>query len=346
MGRFKTVNYWLPHVFKSSGGIYVLLKQAKILQENGYIVRLFYQPKKHEKMDVYYKIKLDWVNFDISALNIIPVHHENIIFTDGTVHKANRLEIGINDVFLIPEGFPNIMKMLKDNPCRKIAYAQGASYIWRTLNVGESWCDYGVKEAITTSLEIEKHINLTMPSIKTYNYYFSINRKLFYPLEDMSQKTKTIVYLINRGQPQEMAANSIIKIFKLAYPQHNNWKFERLQGLSREEFAKHVRQATFALHLDDYVGLPIFPLEAMASHTHLVGWPGIGGDEHVVEGGGHWSPQHSLLPTAEMLNTAIQDYDAGKLNDRGVIYEKALEKFTEKQERASIIDIFQKLMKS
>lgn len=344
-GTKRRIVYFLPHVFKSSGGIYVLLKQAKILQNHGYQVCLYYQPRKHEKMEIYYKIGLDWVDFDVGTLQIKPLHPQNAVFSDNTLHLANQMEVGKDDIFVIPEGFPNIMKLMKNHPCKKIVFAQGASYIWRTLALNESWSDFGIKDAITISQEITKNINLTMPKIKTYNYYYSINRSLFHlpnPKLD-SKRDPLIVYMINRGQPQEMAANSIIKIFRLAYPKWSHYQFERLQGLSRTEFAKKLQKARFALQLDDYVGLPTFPLEAMACGTHPIGWPGIGGQEHVQERSGHWSPQHSLIGTAEILNQAIEDYENDKLDYRNEVYEKILSRFTDEEEEKNVVEIYEKL---
>lgn len=332
--------YFIPHVFKASGGVYVLIKQAKILQENGYEVCIYYQPRKDSTSEIYHKINLDWVDFDLTNLSIIPFYPQNIIMSDNTIHRANGMTLGDRDILVIPEGFPNVMRAVKNSSCRKVICAQNSAYIFRVLNEGETWSDWGITDAITISQAIEKALNLTMPKIKTYNYYYSINRKLFYKPD---LKEKTIVYLANRGGTQEIAANCIIKIFRQAYPKFTSYCFLKLTDLTREAFAHALRQASFALHLDDYVGLPTYALEAMACNTHVVGWPGVGGSEHVKINSGHWTPQQSLYETAEALAMAIEDYEEGRLEDRSKVYEGILEMFTESKERASVLRIFENL---
>lgn len=353
--------YYLPSVSKASGGIVVLLRQAKILHDAGYSVRVYYEPQvinlphgdcPHgdcppmslgEKTRLC-RIRLDWIDFDLTGLEIVPVYPQNMLFLDGSSHFGNQIVVNESDLFVVPEGFPNLLPALQATKCQTVVLAQGASYIWLTLSKGERWSDYGVKNVITTSREIERNINLTMPLIQTHNYYYSINRDLF-SCPPVGEKKKEIVYLINRGPRQEEALQSILKIFRLAFPrwEETGWTFVKLANITRQEFATRLKQATFALVIDDYVGLPIFPLEAMACGTHVIGWPGIGGNEHVRPDSGHWSPQHSLLPTAEMINQALIDWETGQLNDRTTVYEDILSQFTPEKEQESILRIFSTL---
>jgi hypothetical protein len=128
------IYYYCPPMNTPSGGIGVIFKQAKILQEAGYNVTIIYEPrqdtkasfqesqKKSKKIEIFERFKPDWVGKDAEGIKLQPLGNSELRFNDGTTEKAEMLSINPEDFVIIPEGFPNVME-------RKFSFQQASRFM-------------------------------------------------------------------------------------------------------------------------------------------------------------------------------------------------------------------------
>ena len=128
--------FYCPPLNTPSGGIGVLLKFAKILKDAGYNAQVVYEPKQDQRasfeetrkynkqVDVFERFQPNWLDFDISNLEFFPLGDKPILYADGTKEECKPLNVNPEDFFIIPEGFPNIMKKTMGVSCKKIILAQ------------------------------------------------------------------------------------------------------------------------------------------------------------------------------------------------------------------------------
>jgi len=317
------VYYYCPNMNLPSGGMGVLLKQAKILSDNGYEVVLLYNKQPNEA-----DFNPTWMEFSIQHLPK-KILTQNILTT-----------IQPNDIFVIPEGFGSLAEELKYVKCKKVILAQSWIYILTSMKDGAKWSDYGVNTVISVSEGITKYIKLFDPNITIYNYRQSIS-PIFKPLE----KELTVLYSVSRGPENEMKVNSAIKLFKVLSP-YKNIQFKHVKGLSRTEFAKELGKATFCLYTDEIAGFGTLPLEAMACHTHVIGFINIGNKyEYAGRYVDFFVENGDYVALAQQLNDLVNRYMDEEIDEEYLFlfYDETVSRYSEENEINSILDIFKKL---
>lgn len=345
--------FYCPPLNGPSGGIGVLIKLAKVLKDAGYDSKIVFEPRQDQKASyeesrkqnkeiaVFEKFNPTWLDFDYSKLDFIPLGDKKILYNDGEKQECIALNINPEDFFIIPEGFPNIMKKTAQVACKKIVLAQSWIYILNSLNTGESWQGFGVYDVISISDAITEYLHVVMPGLKIKNLSQSINRETFNVPAKKSSKYPMVGFMGSRGQENQMKTFNIIKTFQAFYP-HLRWvRFIQLSGLSRKDFAERVASCAFVLYTDDVAGFGTLPLEAMASGTHVVGWNSYGGKEYVAPDNGFWTVNGDILQTAEMLGVAIDKWLNGEMDTNEIqeSYEKTLERYTENGEKEALLNI-------
>ena len=345
--------FYCPPLNGPSGGIGVLIKLAKVLKDAGYDSKIVFEPRQDQKASyeesrkqnkeiaVFEKFNPTWLDFDYSKLDFIPLGDKKILYNDGEKQECIALNINPEDFFIIPEGFPNIMKKTAQVACKKIVLAQSWIYILNSLNTGESWQGFGVYDVISISDAITEYLHVVMPGLKIKNLSQSINRETFNVPAKKSSKYPMVGFMGSRGQENQMKTFNIIKTFQAFYP-HLRWvRFIQLSGLSRKDFAERVASCAFVLYTDDVAGFGTLPLEAMASGTHVVGWNSYGGKEYVAPDNGFWTVNGDILQTAEMLGVAIDKWLNGEMDTNEIqeSYEKTLERYTENGEKETLLNI-------
>ncbi len=345
--------FYCPPLNGPSGGIGVLIKLAKILKDAGYNSKIVFEPrqdqrasyeesrKKNKEIAVFEKFNPTWLDFDYSNIEFIPLGDKKILYNDGIEQECAGLNINPEDFFIIPEGFPNVMKKTMQVACKKIVLAQSWFYVLNALNTGETWQGLGIFDVISVSDAITEYLDTVMPGLKIKNLSQGINRNLFKVPEKKSDKYPMVGFMGNRGQENQMKTFNIIKTFQAFYP-HLRWvRFIQLSGLSRKEFSERLSNCAFVLYTDDIAGFGTLPLEAMASGTHVVGWNSYGGKEYVTAENGYWTVNGDIFQTAELLGIAIDKWLNGELDVQEIqeSYEKTLERYTETGEEERILDI-------
>lgn len=352
-----SIHFYCPAMPKPSGGVGVLLRLASHLSQR-HTVKIWYEPlhdpqvsqqesiKAKQRVDVFRLFNPDWVDFDISKLEFKPLGDKEALTVnaDGKLVKfqTTPLQVNSEDFMLIPEGFPNIMKMTAQVSCKRIVLAQSWAYVLTGLQAGESWSHYGIRDVISVSDAISEFINTTMGGMKIKKIRQGIDREVFKVPEKKSFKKPMIAYMSPRGEETRLKITNIIKMFQAVNPHYRWVRFVELGGLKREEFAERLSEFAFCLYTDEIAGFGTLPLEAMASGTHVIGWFPFGSKEYVADNNGFWAQNGEIFQMVELLGTALDKWLSGEM-DIDVIqkdYEETLKNYTVEGEQERIIEIF------
>jgi glycosyltransferase involved in cell wall biosynthesis len=361
------VYFYCPPVNFASGGMGTLLRLAKNLKEDGFNVKLVYQPrldqrasyedsmresqkqKKQVQINVFEKFEPTWMDFDLDGIEIIPLGEGEITFNDQNRTKAQAQALAVlpEDLLIIPEGFPDVMQKTMQTACKRIVLAQSWFYVLNAMQPGQTWQHFGIQDVVSVSDAITEYLGSIMPGLKVKNVKQGINRELFKVPEKVSKKAPVIVYSANRGQENKLKTINLIKTFYMFYP-HLRWiRFVELADMSREEFADRVASSAFALYTDDIAGFGTLPLEAMACGTHVVGWASFGGKEYMNENNGFWTNNGDIFQTAELLGIAVDKWLNGELDNPTVqeAYEETLSHYTLEGERSQFLNVINEYKK-
>lgn len=350
-----TIYFYCPPLNQPSGGIGVLLKQAKLLKDAGFKIKVIYEPtidekasyevsvKEKKKVEIFQKFSPAWLDFSIADLEFEPLGDKEIRFTDKTTFACKPLQLLAEDFLIIPEGFPDVMKRTMQTPCKRIVLAQSWFYVLNSMNLGEKWQHFGIKDVIVASEAIEEYLNAIMPGLSIKKFSPSIDRNTFKAPTNKSDKFPIIAYSSNRGPENQMKTFNILKTFHAFYPHYNWLRFVPLSNLSRQEFAERLASAAIVLYTDEIAGFGTLPLEAMACNTTVVGWASYGGKEYMNTNNGFWATNGDIFQAAELLGVAVDRWIAGELDNPAVRenYEVTLSKYTPEKEKESILKIYQ-----
>jgi glycosyltransferase involved in cell wall biosynthesis len=350
-GNFK-IYFYCPPMNVASGGMSVLFKNAQLLKQSGYNVVMVYEPrlddaatkqatlKNKKRTDVFEVFNPTWLGPLAEGVEMQVLGDNEVTFSNGSVIKAKPLTLNVEDFFIIPEGFPNIMEKTAQMPCKRIVLAQSWYYILNGLQIHQKWQHFGIKDVISVSDGITEYLNAVMPGLSIKNYSQSIDRNLFKPL-DFVDKNPVVAFMPGRSPESSMKTYNVIKTFYAFYP-HLAWiRFDALQGLSKEDYAERLGAAAICLYTDEIAGFGTMPLEAMAMGTHVVGWSPLGGKEYMKQTNGFWAQNGDVFQLAELLGMCIERWLAGKLDNPNVFeeYEKTLERYAPQKEQESFIQI-------
>lgn len=345
--------FYAPPMNSPSGGVGVLLKAAKNLRDNGFNVKVVYEPVLNQKasyeesvaqkkqVDIFDKFDPKWLDFSLEGVELLPLGDKEITYTDKTKGQCVNLSVNPEDFLIIPEGFPNIMQKTMQVSCKRVVLAQSWFYVLLAMNPGQKWQHFGIQDVISVSDAITEYLDSAMPGLKIKNFKQSINRNLFKPSNRLSSKFPMVAFTGSRGAENKMKTHSIIKNFYAFYP-HLKWiRFTELANMDREQFSERLSSCAFLLYTDDIAGFGTLPLEAMACGTHVVGWTPFGGKEYINAENGFWTSNGEIFQTAEILGVAIDKWLLGELDNPEIqaSYEKTLAPYTEQNERDGIINI-------
>ncbi len=344
------IYFFCPFSPQPSGGIAVLLKFASILRTGGYSVHILYNPPflnpgatTDEK--IVREINLEWLDFPVNHLNYVALGR-------GTYRtdKGNRLTLieGLSleksDVLVIPEGMPDVMRSAAASGCKKVVLAQSWSYILPGLADGVTWSGFGIHNVLTVGENIRRFVHRFMPEMDISVVRYSIDRRLFSP---PSKKQKLITYTCRDGC-MEFRILQAIKIFRLRNPHLNQYVFQKLEGLTRQQFAMKIRNSAFYVFSDDISGVPTAPLEAMACKTVPVGMCSYGSSEYANEYNGLWVDSGDVVGLGEELARVVNEYEKNEFDlkrfERG--FEETLDCYKESSEKEGVIAYFDRIFRA
>jgi len=236
----------IPDISIPSSSVYELYLHATILKEMEYNVYLLV-----EKED--YLIP-NWIEFELTEHNIISMSNPKI-------------NIGPEDVMIIPEIFSNIMEQTKNFPCLRIGFLQSFDYMLNALIPGSDWGSFGVTNVIASSNMLKEYFNEYYKNmyynIKTYN----VGIPEYFKKSDKPQKP--VISIVGRNQND---ISKFIKLFYAKFPQYQWITFDPMltmskppQPMRRVDFADRLKENFAAVWIDRISSYGTFPLECMKS---------------------------------------------------------------------------------
>ncbi len=176
-----------------------------------------------------------------------------------------------DDIIVIPEGCPGIMKALKNHPGRKFAIALNWDYVFKDLPAGTNWRSLNIERVLAISPLIAEMISWSM-GLPVHVLQSAVDRRLYYVQK--SAKHPQITFITRKA-----AHVGILKrILAARNPDYaTRIKWLPLDRLSEPDYAARIRESSIFMNLSEAEGYPTSCLEAMASGTLVAGYDSVGG---------------------------------------------------------------------
>ncbi len=301
------VSVFFPPVKNITGGMQVLLQVAGQIKALGHGVRFYLWENGHEAL-------LRGRGFDV------------------TVGKNAGLEPG--EVFLVPEGWPNVLHMGINSSARCVVYCQNWAYLFSALPEGVYWRDLPV-EFVAVSQPVAVFIENVL-AVKPMIVRPCINDSVFFP----ASKPDDVINIAYMPRKNRALYKQIRHIFESRNRGRFNVKWKGIDGLELEKVADNLRKSHIFLATGFPEGCPLPPLEAMACRCMVVGFAGFGGWDYMRQsddgytpqiplrmvqwqGNGYFSADGDVLDAALNLEKAVSRLSAGD-ESLGLILENSL----------------------
>lgn len=321
-----TSYFYLPDFEKPSGGMKYAYDHVKCMNENGFNATII-----HQKSGFKPKWLCEYFEMDEKEnIKNIPV-----IYLD-----EGKMPINMQDFFFIPEGFPQVMENLaKQNaPCKRIVFCMNWYYVLNALPPGVFWNHYGITDCMSITNTQSQYLKMIMPFLNIRNVVGHIPDDVFYPPEKMINKKMQIAFIPSRDGG--MKAYNIIKTFYALFPYYRFIRFVEVKGMSRDDYAKVLRESAFYVHFDEHSSWGTAPLEAFLSKCLVAGWDGVGGREYMNTDNMWIVPNGDVLRLAMAIGNMIETYISDEIPEKTwKEMEKATLLYTREQEKDSIITV-------
>lgn len=284
--------FYLPSVPQASGGIGVVYEHVKRLSDEGYNAFVVHDNAEYKKPE--------WLGDAYTKLKHVPL-------------DKGDLTVNPEDIFIIPEGFSNVMEQSKNLPCLKIVLCQSYVYVLGSLNPGMSWANFGIKDVIVVTPTLEEYIEKVFGkgrfNIKVCRP--SIDEKIF---NSGNEPKKPIIAISARDQ---MSLLNVIKHFYLAYPQYKWVSFKHMVDMNREEFAETLQNACLGVWIDRIAGFGTFPIECAKTDTPFIGLIPDIIPEYASDNAGIWTNNIIDIPDliANYIKLWIEDKVSSEITD-------------------------------
>ena len=175
-------------------------------------------------------------------------------------YNVNKGEVGTSpsDLLFIPEIFSQVMNQTKNLPCKRVAILQNYDYVVEQMPYAAQWGDFGIMEGITNSDYQAAELNEAFPYVKLKKVTPFIS-KIF---GTTIAPKKMVINVISKDQGD---IKKIVKPFYWKYPYFKWVSFKELRNLSKEDFAKELREGAITIVVDETASFMYSALEAMKS---------------------------------------------------------------------------------
>lgn len=307
--------FFLPSMGNTpSGGIGVVYKFVKLLNESGYNAIVV-----HEKNDY---VKPTWIGDGYDKIEHLSL-------------EGGKLTVSPEDFFIIPEGFANVMQQTLNLPCKRVVLAQSWVYILSSLAPGQTWSELGITDCIAVNDTLGQYIKDLFKDVDVTVCRPSIPSIFNSP----TKPKKPIIAISSRDQ---MLTNVIIKQFYIKFPQFKWVSFKDMHGLSREDFAETLKECCLGVWVDRISGFGTFPIECAKTNTPYIGLLPDLMPEFASENSGIWTNEVINIPNliGAFFKTYLEDSIPQEIFDG--INEMAL-KYTEEEEKTNVEQTFSSL---
>ncbi len=245
--------YFCPDFPQPSGGIKTLYRHVRRLKEMGFDAWIVHQKRPFQ---------VTWHGYEAP-----------------TIWLSDRPQFTPRDVLVIPEVMPQIMQQTARFAGERIVIALSWSPTYWNLPHGQTWRSYGIERVMTKSPLIKEYLRWSMGIESTLiSEYVNEARYRFTP----EQKRPKVCYLTRK----ERSAAWLHSILCAKGAPFTEFEWMALRGLSENEYAHHMREATVYVSTNMQEGMNTSVLEAMACGCLVVGYSGIGGVYMEGEGAG------------------------------------------------------------
>jgi len=222
----------------SSGSLEYIYNLALILKNEGYDVNMLHTEDEFVGVGA-------WLGEEYANLP-----HFNV----------NKGEFGTSpsDLLFIPEIFSQVMNQTKNLPCKRVAILQNYDYLVEQMPYAAQWGDFGIMEGITNSDYQAAELKETFPYVKLTKVRPFIS-KIF---GSTINPKKMVINVISKDQSD---IKKIVKPFYWKYPFFKWVSFKELRNLSKDEFAKELRENAMTIVVDETASFMYSALEAMKS---------------------------------------------------------------------------------
>ena len=138
-------------------------------------------------------------------------------------------------------------------------------YLTQIIPAGITWANYGIKDCITTTTQLDKKIKSVFPFVKSRIVSPMVDENIF---NAPSTPKKLIINIVAKNQTD---VNSIVKPFFWKYPMYRWVAFRELRGLSRNDFAEALKESAFTVWIDTDTEFGYSAIEAMKCRSIVIG---------------------------------------------------------------------------
>ncbi len=304
--------YFCPDLNFPSGGMKRIHRHVQVLVENGYAAAVL-----HHRSGFAYP----WRDGPVPVCAMEKL--------DGLTAE---------DVVVIPEGFPLLMKNWRG--VEKVVLALNPVHIFEDLPRGETWKDYGIQWVMTPSMTIRSLVQWSMGIHRVLLLSASADETVFYcPPEG---KRLEAAYI-----PRKDTVTPLVeKMLRARGGPSGSVPFVRLKNLTTDQYARRLRRASFFVTTSTAEGVHRSVLEAMACGCICIGFDGLGAGDYIVPEGRRQNfvrvAAMDFISLAKAFDSLVEQTRA---NDPRIarIRENAMEtasRFTVAAEAESILDFW------
>jgi hypothetical protein len=236
-----------PPLKTMSGGCMVLLQIARQLLAMGRLGGVLYWEAAPEGPDF---VGLPWV-------------------------RAGQARMAPEDVFLVPEGWPNALAFGFRARCRTVVYCQNWAYLFHGLDAGVRWRDLPV-DFLAVSDPVAWHLERVLgkrPAVVRP----AIDPTVFHPEASKPEGALRIGFMPRKNKA---LADQVRRIFEERNPDAVV-EWVPIHGLDRRGVADALRSCHVFLSTGFPEGFALPPLEAMACGCLCAGFTGFGGWDYM-----------------------------------------------------------------
>ena len=222
----------------ASGSLEYIYNLAMAAKKGGYNVTMLHEETEFVGVG-------SWLGEDFAALP-----HANV--------TKDNVNVSPSDLVFIPEIFAKVMNQIKKLPCKRIAILQNYDYLIEQMPFSAEWRSFGINECITNDAYNENLIKSIFPTT-----HVTIIPPCISSVFGETNEPKNMV--VNIVAADQADVNRIVKPFYWKYPTLRWVSFRDLRGMTKDNFAKSLREAPITIWMDEYTSFGYSAIEAMKS---------------------------------------------------------------------------------
>lgn len=250
------------------------------LLDNNFKVFVFINNTKgryHEAIEWLYQIALGYKQkgCDVYVMHenkdyIIPSNiddrYESLKHISLTDIPAQNIEISVNDLFIIPDVFIELVDSLKQQkiPAEIVLAIQNTDVLFNMLEIGEHLLHKGIRQVLVMQDSNKEYLQEYFKSI-VFHVIPPYVKKCY--MESYS-KPKDLLVLLADGS--DILYTNLIKKFYLKYPQYTFVPFKVIDDSSSEQTALNIKNASILVSLNYGVLNSSRARQALAANTPVL----------------------------------------------------------------------------